>query len=129
MPDAPETPKQRLERIEKRLGKEFADLLRASQKSIAPGYGIPFQGAPIIDAIGSFAELLTLLYLKAEEQTTKVINLTRWLKWLTVGLFLLTAALLAFTIHVEQDAKRNRQHDEAKQLSQTKPEIQLTVPY
>jgi hypothetical protein len=84
---------------------------------------------PLQRTIARFASLLYRLSIESVKQTRKVINLTRWLKWLTVGLLVLTFGLLAFTVHVEQNAKRNRQRDAEKQLSQTKPEIQITVPY
>ena len=77
---------------------------------------------PLQRTIARFAALLYRLSIEATKQT-------RWIIGLTWVLLILTAALLAYTIHVEQDAKRNRHRDEAKQLSQSKPKIQLIVPY
>jgi len=82
---------------------------------------------PLLRTIARFGSLTGNVYLKAERQTKWVIRLT----W---ALAILTAALLAFTIYLAEDAYLNRQRNKAEQSHATKPnhsgsEVQLTVPY
>jgi hypothetical protein len=63
----------------------------------------------ITRTIARFASLLGVLYIRAETQTQKVLNLTKQLVWLTVALAFLTAVLLIFTIYLSYDAYLNDQ--------------------
>ncbi len=122
------------ERVEKSLGKEFTDLLRKSQQTSSPGYGIPYEGATIIEAIGRFAILLSTLYLAAEEQTNRVINLTRDLICLTKVLIGITAILVVLATYSAVEPyfhhqTNNQTTDNKSEPGQSYQFQQLTVPY
>jgi len=129
MPDAPESIKQ----IEEHLGKDFGDLLRQLQRT-SSGHGIAYEGKTILDAIGRFALLLSLLYVRAEQQTKQLITLTRDLITLTKILSALTAILIVLAGYsaVEpyfHNQTSNQAKDDKSEPRQSDQLEQITVPY
>jgi hypothetical protein len=85
--------------------------------------GDPQTVVPLTRTTARVASLLYRLSIEGEKQTAKVVRLTRWLKWLTVGLLFLTAALTVYAYlqsqrDSETDHRRTHQHLEDR-----------TVPY
>ena len=87
--------------------------------------GDPETGVPLARTTARFASLLYRLSIEAEKQTTKVVRLTRWLKWLTVGLLFLTAAL-TFYAYLQSQRDNEAEH---RQPHQNVEHHQSTVPY
>lgn len=58
-----------------------------------------------VAALCGIAEAQRVLAAKLDKQTDTLIGLTRWLKWLTVGLLILTAALCFFEVLHFQESR------------------------
>jgi hypothetical protein len=132
--DMDDTPEQRGKRIEAEIRQDLAKSLEHLLTDVHDeSVNASPEHAPLTRTMARFASLLCVLSVQADEQTRRIVGLTKGLLWLTVGLGALTLALLVATIMLLQIASHTDEqvrhiYEIAEQQRHQKEKTDMSTP-